>query len=849
MKHKIVYLPLDERPCNYSFAYKIAEGSPVELIRPPLSAMGKKKTPANFDKLKSFLLENASDSQAAIISLDALLYGGIVPSRLHNLSESELVSRLSVLRQVKEINPKLKIYAFALIMRCPCYSSGDEEPDYYEYCGREIFLTGQVKHKLSLNLINKREAEKQLEEFSEKTGNYLDDFEARRSKNLSLLVKIVESVGSVIDFLVIPQDDSSPYGYTTMDREKLLSIINERGLEKIATYPGADEVGMTLLARAACEIQNAVPVIKTVFAAESAKDMIPLYEDRPLKDTLACQITVAGCKAGEEGDIVLFLNYPAYSPVHAGERAADGYAQRNLEEFTDEIALAVNGGKVAAVADGAYCNGGDEEFIKMLSGKVSLLKLGAYAGWNTSSNTLGTAICAAVFEKLFKSVPKKFIAERLYDDFAYQSYTRGYLCNEVFPNTKYNYFDAGETQGEVAELVKTHTQKYLDEILPEIAVRYRIKKCTMVWKRMFESEFEITEESVPFSEGVRGVWHRPDDTGGETDIDGLKRTLNTFKRAGINTVFIESFYHGAAAYRSKLAPYNKKLEKYTYGDYPDYLSAFVAEAGKLNISVHAWVEDFYVGIEENIFTDRYGDWLLVTKDGATRQTEGGGFIFLDPANGEVKEFLINLYLELLERFKDVKGLNLDYIRYPLTEGKDDAGYTKAAMTEFSEGKLADREKFIKYIEDNCAEQKWLDYRADKITSFVREVRERVKEKFPEVILSTAVFPDRALSYVSKKQDFSRWLKEGLLDAVTPMAYYDDTEHLDAALEEMTGFCGKTQCWAGLSCTYHNLPVSEVFAQLNSVKASGAAGFVLFGSRSVLENEKYVAALESAYEIK
>ena len=129
---KIVYLPLDERPCNYHFACRIAEGSGVQVLKPAMQVLGDKKQPADFDGIKEFLLSNAPGADSYVLSLDMLLYGGIVPSRLHHLSEDALCRRLSVVEHIKEINPKAKIYAFALIMRCPKYSSSDEEPDYYE---------------------------------------------------------------------------------------------------------------------------------------------------------------------------------------------------------------------------------------------------------------------------------------------------------------------------------------------------------------------------------------------------------------------------------------------------------------------------------------------------------------------------------------------------------------------------------------------------------------------------------------------------------------------------------------------------------------------------------------------
>ena len=106
---KVVYIPLDERPCNYYFAGRIAKGSEVEVITPDTSLLGSKKTPTSFESISSFILEHASEADAYVISMDMLLYGGIIPSRLHHLSEDELTNRLSILDKVKSINPKVKI--------------------------------------------------------------------------------------------------------------------------------------------------------------------------------------------------------------------------------------------------------------------------------------------------------------------------------------------------------------------------------------------------------------------------------------------------------------------------------------------------------------------------------------------------------------------------------------------------------------------------------------------------------------------------------------------------------------------------------------------------------------------
>ena len=496
---KVVYIPLDERPCNYNFAGRIARGSGVSVIKPGLDILGSKKQSADYDRLKSFMLSHASDADSYVVSLDMLLYGGILPSRLHNLSEDTLCERLAVLDQIKELNPKVKIYAFALIMRCPSYSSADEEPDYYEYCGREIFLTGQVKHKLQLGLIDKQEADSLLSGYASVINGNLDDFENRRRANRNMLIRVVERLHKSIDFLIIPQDDSAEFGYTTMDREAIKLELKQRGLEDVAMYPGADEVGMTLLARAACEYKGITPKIYCDFVHEMCPGVKPLYEDRPVGKTLPFQIESAGCAIHGEyasSDIILYLNYPTRLPVEAWQEKSEGYDERDLVSFISRIKDGVGCGKVTALADGAYCNGGDCELLCMLNAEMDVLSLSAYAGWNTSSNTLGTVICQAVFVFLFgdSAEQKRFLAERIYEDVGYCAHVRAHVTANHLAELGFDYFNAGETSGVVADMVREHLDEYIGEKFPNITERYCIAECRMPWRRMFEVDLSLKEK-------------------------------------------------------------------------------------------------------------------------------------------------------------------------------------------------------------------------------------------------------------------------------------------------------------------------------------------------------------------
>lgn len=147
---KIVLLPLDERPCNYRFPDKLFRHEQLRIVKP--EKLGNKKTPASFDVIADFLRSECADADGLVISMDMLLYGGLVPSRLHHETKETLLERIQLLRELREINKSLVIYAFQVIMRCPDYSSDDEEPSYYQICGKEIHSLGVSVHLSRLGM-------------------------------------------------------------------------------------------------------------------------------------------------------------------------------------------------------------------------------------------------------------------------------------------------------------------------------------------------------------------------------------------------------------------------------------------------------------------------------------------------------------------------------------------------------------------------------------------------------------------------------------------------------------------------------------------------------------------------
>ena len=124
---------------------------------------------------------------------------------------------------------------------------------------------------------------------------------------------------------------------------------------------------------------------------------------------------------------------------------------------------------------------------------MDLTDLPAYAGWNTSSNTLGTAICEAVFVWLFGQTEqsKLFVAERYAEDAGYCGYVRRYMCDNVLPGWGLDYFHADGKSGKVSARVEQELNAFLADKLPQVAAKYKVSHCSMPWRRMFEVRLDM----------------------------------------------------------------------------------------------------------------------------------------------------------------------------------------------------------------------------------------------------------------------------------------------------------------------------------------------------------------------
>lgn len=510
---KILYVPLDERPCNYLHPAMLAAISKgTELLVPPKECIGKLKEQADVRALWEWVLSKAATCRYAILSIDMLVYGNLIGSRTHHLSREQCEKRLSGLNQLKKINPDLSIYAFNLVARVANYDNAAEDPDYWDSYGAAIW--GYCR------LLDKRQRQELTEEdgiefsrFQEEIPReVLDDFLQRREIDRFVNLRCLDFVRSgVIENLVIPKDDNAEYGYAAMDHRVIAAQIYEQHLmNRVMVYPGADEVGSVLLVRVMNHAFSYVPKVYVRYSSESGRLVVPGYEDRPLAEGVKAQIISAGgvcVPTPQESDFLLAVNAP-------GKRMQECAAQfvskdisydtcRNLHEFVRFFQYYRSQyGRPAAIADAAYCNGADNEFMALAQQEGVLEDTAAYCGWNTSCNTIGMCVAHASIASFCErqgwvngdeTESEKFLLRKVIEDWLYQANMRHELLARK-DELGFNDFNVGDREAEITELMLALLR---EDIRKELGGSFRGKKIAvsglrLPWHRVYDIDFDLS---------------------------------------------------------------------------------------------------------------------------------------------------------------------------------------------------------------------------------------------------------------------------------------------------------------------------------------------------------------------
>ncbi len=371
-----------------------------------------------------------------------------------------------------------------------------------------------------------------------------------------------------------------------------------------------------------------------------------------------------------------------------------------------------------------------------------------------------------------------------------------------------NYLKIAENENKNSIILKQYTQEAIDEA--NMAIK----------------------TSVPYIKNeTKGVWIRPT----EKNADQIIATLDNLKANGFNSVFLETYFHGKTIFPSQtMNKYGFTVQNEIFEGF-DPLDVWIKEAHKRDIKVHIWFQSFYVGNQSpdynpsSILAVR-PDWGNKTKKNANSPkatmsaSEHNGY-FLDPANPEVHEFLLDLLSEIIDRYKP-DGINLDYIRYPNATAGNDMnawGFTEYARNDFKNQYGKDP------VELTTSDVQWYDwnqYRRNNVTSFVKQVGELGKAK--NVYISAVVFPDRASALASKQQDWRTWSVNNYINGFTPLFLTYDSKMLASMMNDVMNVKSpQTDLYAGLFVTFMGGAPEDLIRQIYETRKMNANGVILF----------------------
>lgn len=379
----VVLLPLDSRPPCTQFVEQLGNLANIRVVLPPTEYLDNYTQPGNRDVLAIWLKYAAKQADAVIISTDMLLSGGLLASR-SNIPSSENISAIAeLLTDLRHDNPDIRLYSFHII---PRLLIADHSPyrDYQYAMQRYSILKDQV-----LLFENPLDYNRLVELKAIIPKHIIDEHRLLYERNVEAnLAWMALAKANILDSVIIGQDDGYHFGLPNIVKQRLENEIARQQLaDKVIINRGADEVALTLLGRLANEDKPPVRVFVEYSTPDAHHTVMP-YMSQSVATTVTEKIRIVHAievETPEQADFILF--------VHVGRQ---NHSAIHWKKPTLRLKQLIESGRPVALVDLA------ENFYKQqtllpsaIEAEVRIDKLVAYAGWNTTSNAVGTAITQA----------------------------------------------------------------------------------------------------------------------------------------------------------------------------------------------------------------------------------------------------------------------------------------------------------------------------------------------------------------------------------------------------------------------------------------------------------------------
>ena len=455
----ILLVPLDSRPPCNQFVIDAAKIDNLKIITPPTELLDYYYQAGNTSALADWLSKNFKGIDAAVISIDQLLHGGLIASREGTKSAADSEKIIALLTKLHKENPNIPIYAFNILPRItppPSIGGYSLWKDFIEY-SRLVDRSALYNTPADASRLN--ELKNELPEQDLRRYHAVFDNNAQMNRSLSLLVK-----NGTLKMLVIGQDDGENFGLPNLKKRELLSFLKSEAItpDKVFITHGADEIALSLIAKISADRHHYTPKIAVEYNDPSTPGFIMPFMAGSVSETVSEKLQLFNARqvhSAQDADFTFFVSCTDNLTLDTRKKTA----QRINTLIQQQLPTALVDLSEHFLAE-------ETVFPFLINCSIPINSLIAYAGWNTASNSIGTAISQAViFSAAKKDTVEKnsliniythnlsFLLNRFLEDY--------YFLKDIIDPVNFHLIKAGYTN--VGDLDLEHNYRFANAMLQD----------------------------------------------------------------------------------------------------------------------------------------------------------------------------------------------------------------------------------------------------------------------------------------------------------------------------------------------------------------------------------------------
>ncbi len=312
----------------------------------------------------------------------------------------------------------------------------------------------------------------------------------------------------------------------------------------------------------------------------------------------------------------------------------------------------------------------------------------------------------------------------------------------------------------------------------------------------------------------RALWcHRAFGNNGYSWEDSAKIIAEN----GFNNLIVNSTNAGTAFYPSKVLETYREFDKQG-----DLVRKCLDACNKYGVKVHVWRTCFNMShAASQAYVDRMvaETRVCVTRSGKVKSR---WFCPSNPLNQQLEQ---EAFCELVRNYPDLTGVHFDYIRY----SDENQCFCDGCRERFEKAAGVTIKNWPDDLQNKEMFKKWNQFRRDNITAVVRNTYKAVKAIRPSIQVSAAVFNNYVSCREGVGQDWELWCKNGWLDFICPMSYFDNNRSFESMTQTQIPFTHDVPMCQGIGISLWNGTDLAVKAaeQIEIVRKYNLPGFVFF----------------------